>query len=132
MTREEAIYVLNELLEKVKASQNKTNILAKEKQALEMAIEALEENESLARSVNEASELLRKKRPRGEWIPCSERLPDKEEKIYLVTIDYGDGLSCIAPRFFWNKERLWNEAEEYITAWMPLPEPYKEGGDSDA
>lgn len=43
MTREEAIYVLNELLEKVKASQNKTNILAKEKQALEFAIEALKE-----------------------------------------------------------------------------------------
>lgn len=41
MTREEAIYVLNELLEKVKVSPNKTNILAKEKQALEMAIEAL-------------------------------------------------------------------------------------------
>lgn len=43
MTREEAIYVLNELLEKVKASQNKTNILVKEKQALEIAIEALKE-----------------------------------------------------------------------------------------
>lgn len=79
-----------------------------------------------------AVNLLAQERPYGEWIPCSERLPDKEEKIYLVTIDYGNGLSCIAPRFFWNKERLWNEAEEYITAWMPLPEPYKEGGDSDA
>lgn len=50
MTREEAIYVLNELLEKVKASQNKTNILAKEKQALEFAIEAFKE------------------RPHGEWL----------------------------------------------------------------
>ena len=68
MDNKEAGYVLNELLEKVKASPNKTNILAKEKQALELAIDALNENESLARTVNEASELLRKKRPRGEWI----------------------------------------------------------------
>lgn len=37
------------------------------KSAVNMAIDALQENESLARSVNEASELLRKKRPRGEW-----------------------------------------------------------------
>ena len=61
MTNEEAVYVLNELLEKVKASPNKTNILAKEKQALELAIDALNENESLAKSLNEASELLHKR-----------------------------------------------------------------------
>ena len=38
------------------------------KTAMDMAIEALKENESLAKSVIEASELLRKKRPHGEWI----------------------------------------------------------------
>lgn len=64
-----------------------------------------------------------------QWIPCSERLPEKEQKIYLVTIDYGDGLSCVAPRFFWDEKRLWNEAEEYITAWMPIPRPYKQEGE---
>lgn len=68
-------------------------------------------------------------RPHGKWIPCSERLPEEEQKIYLVTIDYGDGLSCVAPRFFWDKKRLWNEAEEYITAWMPIPRPYKQEGE---
>lgn len=63
------------------------------------------------------------------WIPCSERLPEKEQKIYLVTIDYGDGLSCVAPRFFFNEEIGWNDAEEYITAWMPIPKPYEKERD---
>ena len=68
---------------------------------------------------------------RPQWIPCSERLPKKESKIYLVTIDYGDGLSCVAPRFFFGKKNGWNEAEEYITAWMPIPKPYQKEGDMD-
>lgn len=50
MTNEEAVYILNHLIQKIEASPNKTNILTKEKQALEIAIEALKE------------------RPQGEWI----------------------------------------------------------------
>lgn len=51
MDNDEAVYVLNELLEKVKASPNKTYILAKEKQALELAIDALHKENDRAKEI---------------------------------------------------------------------------------
>lgn len=59
-------------------------------------------------------------RPHGEWIPCSERLPEDEGK-YLVSLNYGDVTmdSFIDGMFIMN---LIN-----VVAWMPLPEPYKRG-----
>ena len=62
----------------------------------------------------------------GKWIPCSERLPKIGQKcnitihrncVYLV-------VSAIYWAGFW-----WRNGEKIIkkdvTAWMPLPEPYK-------
>ena len=62
MTREEAIDLLGCIYMEVSTDEDK--------EAVDMAIEALQENESLAKSVNEASELLRKKRPHGECNQC--------------------------------------------------------------
>lgn len=68
-------------------------------------------------------------RPQGEWIPCSERLPDVDVEV-LATVDWSD------VRIAWlMKGGAW-ETDEYILAsdeilaWMPLPNPYK-GGDKD-
>ena len=62
--------------------------------------------------------------PEQRWIPCSERLPEKEGR-YLVTcsrwgaweVDWNIWHNKPNPSWFW---------EESVTAWMPLPEPYKE------
>ena len=59
----------------------------------------------------------------GEWIPCSERLPDKAGN-YLVT---SKGCTWVAHWFYhtwWGieKECRWTD----VKAWMPLPEAYKE------
>ena len=67
------------------------------------------------------------------WIPVSERLPEepKENEIfdnkplelYLVSIK-GDPYPF---RAFWNGKFFtngWQKCE--VTAWMPLPEPYRE------
>lgn len=69
----------------------------------------------------------------GKWIPVSERLPEepKENEIfdnkplelYLVSIK-GDPYPF---RAFWNGKFFtngWQKCE--VTAWMPLPEPYRE------
>ena len=60
------------------------------------------------------------------WIPCSEGLP-KEEGFYLVTLEDKCGAETTI-RFFRieNGEHQWSVwGNETITAWMPLPEPYK-------
>lgn len=51
------------------------------------------------------------------WIPCSERLPEKDG-YYLTTTMYYQ-----VYRDYWNGDN-WDRTE-MIIAWMPLPEPYK-------
>ena len=68
--------------------------------------------------------------PVPHWIPCSERLPAYGEKC-LVTFklnshnDTHIGVSYC----YVQKEGFWSDTpfEYKAVAWMPLPEPYKEG-----
>lgn len=64
-------------------------------------------------------EVIKEMPKSGEWIPCSERLPEKFGK-YLVT-----EVNIFIPqiRLF---EGTWDALNEVI-AWMPLPERHKEG-----
>lgn len=70
-----------------------------------------------------------------EWITCSERLPD-QEGAYLVTIDERETEEWITgvEKVLWQKGQwktystLFNGLYPIglnVTAWMPLPEPYK-------
>ena len=80
-----------------------------------------------------------KARPQGEWVPVSERLP--EEKINPNTNDFVEVLCSTVfgnVRVYkygkpmgYSKAHFWDWGEimdEYIIAWQPLPEPYKEVG----
>lgn len=57
------------------------------------------------------------------WIPVTERLP-KDERYVLVTTVSGD----VTEAKYWQKERFWvlkGLAIMSVTAWMPLPKPYR-------
>lgn len=69
-----------------------------------------------------------------KWIPCSERLPEVSNKRMLISgsVNLG-GMEHISTDIARYTDRGWilegnNEPKECetITAWMPLPEPYKE------
>lgn len=66
-----------------------------------------------------------------DWIPVEERLPEKENKTYLVTYQTPSGRYHVkeayceyvgkTPRVAYWTKRINGE----IIAWMPLPEPYR-------
>ena len=60
------------------------------------------------------------------WIPCSERLPEKDG-WYLVTVQGYETVTDVAP---FNYE-LWKglASHQEVIAWMPLPMPYREDGE---
>jgi len=79
-----------------------------------------------------AKQALRERNERGNWIPCSERLPTphhygQQREMYLVTLQTG----CVSTRFYeFNPNGYLGEgwADKILTvlAWQPLPEPYQE------
>lgn len=73
--------------------------------------------------------------PEPQWIPCSERLPEKYIGEWLCCTD--DGNIMILPYdtpgdgskecvfYAWDDNGYFYQTFD-VTAWMPLPKPYKE------
>ena len=65
-----------------------------------------------------------------QWIPCSERLPENDERV-LATTAWGE--VTIAERIYppiddtcwFIHDGYMNATIDDVVAWMPLPEPYK-------
>lgn len=64
-----------------------------------------------------------------EWIPTTERLPEKKGDYLFTTNTYYDGPTLEIYEFDPEDNRDVEIAETGLdlTAWMPLPEPYKGG-----
>lgn len=71
---------------------------------------------------------------RGEWIPCSERLPNPGKEC-LVWMRYTDDEHNNDLWFYsfgfsggvtWHTVHELNASKIEVSAWMPLPEPYAE------
>lgn len=61
-----------------------------------------------------------------QWIPCSERLPELRDEKYLVSLAWGGvGTMEYKSTGFHNYGSFSPVPIETVTAWMPLPEPYK-------
>lgn len=60
---------------------------------------------------------------KGQWIPCSERLPEENTKIIVC---FAHGL--VTALGFWDGlfHGVYDYTTEVVIAWMPLPEPYRE------
>lgn len=102
--------------------------------------------------VSEIIDLIKNMPTVGEWIPCSERLPeDYDNRFYMCAVEnheedppmycqyeeeYGFGywndiynpetLGFVDTEFRTNEELGY----EKVVAWMPLPEPYTERSDT--
>lgn len=95
-----------------------------------------EEYEKLKKDCAEQLIILLPKESAPQWIPCSDRLPEEPYGCLVTVWDTNpitmDEFENILPYFVgWDGEQ-WNDADGEqcpfeVIAWMPLPEPYKEG-----
>ena len=71
-------------------------------------------------------------RPQGEWIPCSERLPEAGQ-VVIVSDVRGDVYEYTMNPLNVDKyiDDKWTFMGYEILAWMPLPEPYKGEGEAE-
>lgn len=104
-------------------------------QMLVDVIEQIEENEGIEivdrpmgwESVRDYAEEVVSDMPsaenKGEWIPCSERLPSKGVPVLV------NGIMEDAPPITISNDAPLYYEEGWINAWMPLPEPYMKGAD---
>lgn len=109
MTNEEAISYIRDILAENNSIKPSMVVFELEKEALYMAIKALEQT---------------------RWIPVSERLP-KVADCYDVTRQSGSDLivsTCYFDGINWHNGNWINHERNYLTdvvAWMPRLEPYK-------
>ena len=76
---------------------------------------------------------------KGKWIPCTERLPDKFDrygnseymlctaKVFVEAID--DYVYLPEIDYYSNRYKAWDRHGEEVIAWMPIPDPYQDGGE---
>ena len=88
-------------------------------------------NGTYAKAIDEALELA--SYPQIKWIPCEERLPERDGKymttvdcvgeMVIMMLDYVDGWNCVreAEGTVYRKYEIFD-----VIAWRPAPEPYRE------
>ncbi len=103
----------------------------------QVAVEAVHKNydkildfksdgKTIASSVEDIICDLPSAQPEPQWIPVSERLPDMWDERYLVSLAWGGiGVMEYKSTGFHNYGSFTPVPIESITAWMPLPEPYR-------
>lgn len=118
ISRQDAIDVLNVGTELLRRVLNDADIVGVERAKYEWGLGLIESY------ISDMKELPSVR----QWIPVTERLPEEDGGLYLVT-DYAKSINrrrMHLSRCYMNKEGFWSDVPigYKVVAWMPLPEPY--------
>lgn len=102
--------------------------------AEDIAEKALNEYTYKGKTIRQWADII-KKYDEHRWIPCSEKLPDNNKDVlcYATSLARGGDVMFTGSynRGYWFLQSSignYSFPTQYkIVAWMPLPEPYKEG-----
>lgn len=79
-------------------------------------------------AVNAMRELIKPSKPQ-RWIPVTEALPRDDEEVIVTCLDDSGDTPYSYTTVAWHYKGMWvcdNMRCPFVTAWMPLPEPYAE------
>lgn len=114
--------------------------------ALKAYIDIQEGRPFIGCTVGEALKIMVDEQPTVEaeprWIPCSERLPEDEyvlisKKPSKISGDKWCVTIAIRTADLRSRKIQWRDIgfgviqDDKVIAWIPLPEPYKEGGEQE-
>lgn len=66
--------------------------------------------------------------PEPHWIPVTERVPEDDTEVIVSCTDDSGDTSFSFTTVAWHFKGTWvcnNERCFFVTAWMPLPDPWK-------
>lgn len=81
-------------------------------------------------AINEMLEIIKRQPKVGEWIPCSERLPETDDVVLITVFNIDNNKLFVTPAVYQHPFFCtWNTLapEDKVIAWQPLPEPWKGG-----
>ena len=85
-------------------------------------------------AINDAVTAIKALPSAQQWIPCNVVLP-KESGDYLVTIKREEKQYAVDYLEYNAYGKEWNDGQLFgwtVTAWQPLPQPYREGEKDEA
>ena len=97
-----------------------------------MTPEEAHDNYITEKAYAEGYEAAKKEFERPQWIPCSERLPEKDGE-YLAQRSGDLWVNMCVAYFNHHGGNYWVDNDGFILrgicAWMPLPKPYEKEGE---
>lgn len=88
--------------------------------------EELVKREQIIKKYGEALVPLLMTQGNSKWIPCSERLPEKDGEYYTTCHqEYTGELMTLIVGWSEDRWRSRHVSDDKVIAWMPLPEPFK-------
>lgn len=89
------------------------------------AIKYIENHGYISDDVKDMAIKALEKQKDNRWIPCSERLPEESLNSVIGWDEYRK--RCVFVQYVQGKfQNMGTDDSFNITAWQPLPEPYKE------
>lgn len=79
-------------------------------------------------AINEMLEIIKRQPEVGEWIPCSERLPETDDVVLITVFNIDNNKLFVTPAVYQHPFFCtWNTLapEDKVIAWQPLPEPWE-------
>lgn len=77
--------------------------------------------------IDKAIEIVQEVAKNGGWIPCSERLPEKDQRCLVQYNGAMSGFEDYMDVDTYNGEMFEFFGSKYVVAWQPLPEKYQKG-----